>query len=225
MKTEPGARSEASLPPELEIRDWATLLGEDPVNLLGPYAGWSSALYRLHLVMRGRMPRYAEFMPDAAELGRGLVPDDEGSQRDFDTRLRALASGAARGAEFRALYGGLDDAQYAARLYENAGLAAEPGEREALASALASGAMTRADALLRLAHDPRLVERERNRSLLLLHYFGFLRRNPDDRPDSNMSSYDFWRAKLNSFGGDYIAAQMVQAFITSGEYRARFPQQ
>jgi hypothetical protein len=31
-------------------------------------------------------------------------------------------------------------------------------------------------------------------------------------------------AKLNLFGGDFVAAEMVLAFISSPEYRARFGQ-
>jgi hypothetical protein len=55
-----------------------------------------------------------------------------------------------------------------------------------------------------------------------MEYFGYLRRNPTDAPDSNDSGYQFWLAKLNSFNGDYRKAEMVRAFITSLEYRARF---
>jgi hypothetical protein len=40
-------------------------------------------------------------------------------------------------------------------------------------------------------------------------------------PDNN-DGYNFWLAKLNRFGGDWRAAEMVRAFITSIEYRARF---
>jgi len=31
-----------------------------------------------------------------------------------------------------------------------------------------------------------------------------------------------WLGKLNEFGGDYVKAEMVKAFIDSSEYRARF---
>ena len=195
-KTEPEARAEASPPRELELRDWATLVAEDPVNLLGQFTPWAQALYRLRLVERGRAPRYAEFVADVGELGRGLVPGSEEAQREFEARLRGLARETARGAAFRSLYGGLDDARYVARLYENAGLAPDPAAGDALASALAAGAETREGALLKVAEDPRLVERERNRSLLRLHYFGFLRRNPEDPPDGGLEGFNFWLAQL-----------------------------
>jgi hypothetical protein len=45
-----------------------------------------------------------------------------------------------------------------------------------------------------------------------------MRRDPDE------AGYAFWLAKLNQFGGDFVAAEMVLAFISSPEYRARFGQ-
>jgi len=52
----------------------------------------------------------------------------------------------------------------------------------------------------------------------------YLRRNPDDLPNTDFSGYDFWLNKLNQSGGDYRAAEMVKAFISSDEYRKRFGQ-
>ncbi|HZT58248.1 MAG TPA: DUF4214 domain-containing protein, partial [Pyrinomonadaceae bacterium] len=57
---------------------------------------------------------------------------------------------------------------------------------------------------------------------VLMQYFGYLRRNPNEGPDTNFSGYDFWLAKLNQFNGDFTQAEMVKAFIESAEYRARF---
>ncbi len=39
----------------------------------------------------------------------------------------------------------------------------------------------------------------------------------------HFSGYDFWLRKLNQFNGDYVKAELVKAFITSDEYRKRFP--
>ena len=63
-----------------------------------------------------------------------------------------------------------------------------------------------------------------NDSFVLMQYFGYLRRNPDDAQDTDYSGYDFWLTKLNQFNGNYINAEMVKAFITSSEYRQRFGQ-
>ena len=56
-----------------------------------------------------------------------------------------------------------------------------------------------------------------------MQYFGYLRRNPNDPPEStlNYQGYNFWLNKLNSFGNDQNA-EMVKAFIIASEYRQRF---
>jgi hypothetical protein len=74
-----------------------------------------------------------------------------------------------------------------------------------------------------------------NDAFVLMQYFGYLRRNPDDSPDNNFAGYDFWLNKLNQFSqpgedmrNDSQAfdrarrAEMVRAFIESSEYRERF---
>jgi hypothetical protein len=57
-----------------------------------------------------------------------------------------------------------------------------------------------------------------------MQYFGYLRRNPYDPPEASLdySGFNFWLGKLNQFGGNYIDAEMVKAFISSDEYRHRF---
>jgi len=55
-----------------------------------------------------------------------------------------------------------------------------------------------------------------------MQYFGYLRRNPDDAPDNDLSGYNFWLNKLNQFHGNFVNAEMVKAFILSAEYRRRF---
>ena len=63
-------------------------------------------------------------------------------------------------------------------------------------------------------------------TFVLAEYYGYLRRNPNDAPEIglNFNGYNFWLNKLNSFGGNYIDAEMVKAFTTSIEYRQRFGQ-
>jgi hypothetical protein len=43
-----------------------------------------------------------------------------------------------------------------------------------------------------------------------------------DSPDSDHTGYDFWLGKLNQFNGNFVNAEMVKAFIVSGEYQQRF---
>jgi hypothetical protein len=76
-----------------------------------------------------------------------------------------------------------------------------------------------------------------NPAFVLMQYFGYMRRNPNDPPDADFQGYDFWLAKMDSFSqpGENVRnesvalarvsrAQMVEAFLDSIEYRARFGQ-
>ena len=66
--------------------------------------------------------------------------------------------------------------------------------------------------------------RETSRAFVLMQYFGYLRRNPDDTPATDFAVYNFWLSKLNEFGGDYRHAKRVRAFHVSTWYRRRFGQ-
>lgn len=80
----------------------------------------------------------------------------------------------------------------------------------------------RATALRSIADNAQLRSAEFNKAFVLMQYFGYMRRNPDDQPDSDFSGFNFWLGKLNSFGGNFVDAEMVKAFIVSGEFRQRF---
>src|SRR5437899_2494944 len=82
----------------------------------------------------------------------------------------------------------------------------------------------RARALRRVAENSTLVEQEFNRAFVLMQYFGYLRRNPNDPPEPTLDfqGYNFWLNNLNSSKGDFVTAEMVKAFIDSSEYRRRF---
>jgi len=75
-----------------------------------------------------------------------------------------------------------------------------------------------------VAENSKLAQQEFNRAFVLMQYFGYLRRNPNDPPEATLDfhGYNFWLTKLNSFNGNFQNAEMVKAFITSGEYRQRF---
>ncbi|HKY28096.1 MAG TPA: M12 family metallo-peptidase [Pyrinomonadaceae bacterium] len=95
-------------------------------------------------------------------------------------------------------------------------------ERDALVAQLESGARTRAQVVRAVAEDPTMVANEFNRSFVLMQYFGYMRRNPDDPQDINFNGFTFWLTKLNQFNGDFRGAEMVKAFIESIEYLERF---
>jgi hypothetical protein len=80
----------------------------------------------------------------------------------------------------------------------------------------------RAQVLRAISEDADLRSAEFNRAFVLMQYFGYLRRNPDEAPDADFVGFNFWLNKLDQFHGNYIQAEMVKAFISSVEYRQRF---
>ena len=74
---------------------------------------------------------------------------------------------------------------------------------------------SRAQMLLELIEHTAFKEREYNAGFVLMQYFGYLRRDPDQ------GGYDFWLNILNNREpGNYRG--MVCSFITSREYQERF---
>ena len=87
-----------------------------------------------------------------------------------------------------------------------------------------SDVAARARALRLVAENGKLITQEKNGAFVLMQYFGYLRRNPNDPPEPglNFDGYNFWLNKLNQFNGNFVEAEMVKAFIVSTEYRQRF---
>lgn len=88
--------------------------------------------------------------------------------------------------------------------------------RDSLIAGLNGATETRATVLRKVAEQQELLEREFNRAFVTMQYFGYLRRDPDT------AGFNFWLNKLNAFNGDFVAAEMVKAFLLSTEYRQRF---
>jgi hypothetical protein len=86
----------------------------------------------------------------------------------------------------------------------------------------ASDPTARGQALLKVTQASDFISRELPRTFVQIEYFGYLRRNPNDPPDSDFTGYNFWLGKLNQFNGDFLKAEMVKAFLSSSEYRHRF---
>ncbi len=81
----------------------------------------------------------------------------------------------------------------------------------------------RGRALRRVAENSVLAQRELNQAFVLMQYFGYLRRDPNSDQDTDFTGYNFWLTKLNALNGNFQNAEMVKAFLTSIEYRGRFP--
>ena len=181
-------------------------------------------VYRLYRASFGRMPSLREFAPDTVVVGQGVVVNSDGWQDRLKANKSAFVASWAERDEFRALYDAKTDAEYVDALFANAGLQPPAAERDALVGGLAGGSETRATVLGKVVENQALVSRESNRAFVLMQYFGYLQRSPEDPPDGNLSGYNFWLGKLEEFNGNFIAAEMVKAFISSAEYRRRFGQ-
>lgn len=180
-------------------------------------------LYRMYQGALGRPPTYAEFVPEAAQLGQNVVvaSDDPwqirlGSNKDIYTMRFFNRS------DFQARYSGLTTAQYVDKLFETEGIRPTQLERDELIDSVDNchftiGCPTRITLLRRIIEHPAFDRKVFNEGFVTLQYFGYLRRDPD------VAGFQFWLDKLNRFNGNFIDAEMVKAFIASDEYRKRFP--
>ncbi len=208
VKNEPDAKSEAPLPFTVEMRDWATFVESDPVNLLGTFRPWAQAVYRLHIASWGSAPRYSDFVPDVIAIGHGVVatPLDDPNLKLEENLKRFVAEWIER-PQFRERYGTTTDEQFVTTISANAGLSTPP-----------AGASDRAALLLSLIKNEEFIAKQDKRSLVLLHYFGYLRRNPDDPPDGNLDGFNFWVKEVESTGD---LGRLPRAFAESFEYQNR----
>ena len=175
--------------------------------------GLVNALYRMSF---GRPPLYAEFVPDTGMIARDVIVGVEGWEQRLAANKRDFIAAFVQRTEFREVYDGLSNDRYVDELMARPGVNFTQSERDALVSGLTAGTLTRGQVLQRFAEDEHFVNAGRNQAFVMMQYFGYLRRDPD------AAGYQFWLNKLNQFNGNFEQAEMVKAFIDSGEYRARF---
>ena len=180
--------------------------------------------YLLQKESFGSNPKYSEFMRDVQEVSRGVIVNSPGWEQKLKDNQQQFAEKWIARPEFKAVYDGLSNDAYVNALYTNAGIAAPQAEKDKLVAALNASSMNRATVLLDVAADATFRQQEQNAAFVMMEYFGYLRRDPNAAPDSDLSGYNFWLSKLNQFGGNYVDAEMIKAFITSFEYRQRFAQ-
>jgi hypothetical protein len=169
-----------------------------------------------------------EFLPEQQQVARGVVVGVGDWQAQLQANKAAFANEFVTRQRFLARHPrSLTPTQFVDALNANAGGVLDATERQTLITQLSNAGNSdagRATALRRVAEDADLARSEFNQAFVLMQYFGYLRRNPDDPPDENFNGYLFWLGKLNQFNGDYRGAEMVRAFISSAEYRRRFGQ-
>ena len=181
-------------------------------------------VHRLYRASHARAPRLTEFAPDTRLIREGVVVNAANWEQRLEANKRAFLESWVQRPDFRALYDGKGNAEYVDALFANAGVQPSTAERGALVDGLAAGTETRATVLRKVAENDSFARKEFNRAFVLMQYFGYLQRSPDDPPDADLTGYNFWLSKLDEFDGNFVRAEMVKAFISAGEYRKRFGQ-
>ncbi|HEV7889381.1 MAG TPA: DUF4214 domain-containing protein [Pyrinomonadaceae bacterium] len=179
-------------------------------------------LYLFNKASFGVMPRRNAFLVDMQAAAQGVVVGREGWEKQLEENTRRVAEAWVARAAFQQRFGSLSNEQYVAALFQNAGVLVTDAERNALVQGLNSGAETRATVLRKVADNAEFRRNEQNPAFVLMQYFGYLHRNPDEGRDSDLTGFNFWRKKLDDNGGDFHKAEMVRAFIEASEYRGRF---
>ncbi len=120
--------------------------------------------------------RLNEFLPDTQELGNGLIVNQPGWEQVLENNKQAFLTEFVQRNRFTTAYPqSMTAGQFVDKLKQ---------------------------VLRAVAEDADLNTIEFNRAFVLMQYFGYLRRNPNDAPDSDYTGFDFWLGKLNQFNGN-----------------------
>src|SRR5215831_15566082 len=193
-------------------------------------------VYRFYKSAFGNLPnapvpvRFSDFLPDAEQIGQGVVVGQADWATAIENNKQAYANAFVQRSQFTTAFPtSMSPGTFVDTLFTNAGVTPAGGDRSAAIAEFGAATTTtditaRARALRRVAENATLAQQEFNRAFVLMQYFGYLRRNPNDAPEATLdfSGYNFWLNKLNSFNGDFVGAEMVKAFLSSSEYRRRF---
>jgi hypothetical protein len=197
----------------------------------------SFLVYKMNKAAFGNLPgkpvpvRRETLMPDARTIANGVIVGAQGWQQILEANKNSFALAFVQRPQFTALYpSGTTAADLVDQLNTKAGLVLSSSERSNLISILGAtpdDPTKRASVVRSIAENPNLHQLEHNKAFVLMQYFGYLRRNPDDvgfdgQPDPNFDGFNFWLNKLNQFNGNFVQAEMVKAFILSIEYGQRF---
>ena len=168
-------------------------------------------VYLFYKVSLGRLPRYAEIIPDMRRV-TGATAEEV-----FARRLAFVQAWVER-EEFKARYpASLSDADFVDRLLQATGVNLSGAvTRSSLVNDLQAKSRTRGEVLMAVVVHPSVDARERNGAFVAMQYFGYLRRDPEE------GGYNNWLNYLNANPTDFRT--MVKGFANSQEYQLRFGQ-
>jgi hypothetical protein len=163
-------------------------------------------VYRFYKATLGRVPSYEEFLRDMTSVTGQ-------TEAEVVARREAFANAWVERADFVALNEGITNAEFVDQLAATAGVPI--AGRAGLILDLNNGSKTRAQVLRLVVDSPELFNREYNAAFVLMQYFGYLQRDPDE------AGYNSWLTLLDN-SGDYRT--MIFGFLYSQEYLVRFGQ-
>ncbi|HEY0006747.1 MAG TPA: S8 family serine peptidase [Pyrinomonadaceae bacterium] len=168
-----------------------------------------SFVYRLYKGTLNRRPTFVEFNADRSKVtvGPALEQSKDALAQEFVAR-----------SEFKQIYlDSMSATDFVNKLYEQAGLTGYAAERQQQALDM-QGGKARWQVVREVIELTEFRNREYNPSFVLMQYFGYLQRDPDE------GGFLFWlnilNNKLPQDSSGYKG--MVCAFITSAEYQKRF---
>lgn len=170
--------------------------------------------------------RLQDFLPDTQQIGQGVQVGIGNWQQQLEDNKIAYALDFVQRQRFLTAFPLTMTAQeFVAKLDQNTNGVLSADEKSQLIAMLVTtpaDAQKRSVVVRRVAEDSDLRQRELNRAFVLMQFYGYLRRNPDDPQDTDFRGWKFWLDKLNQFNGNFVDAEMVKAFLVAGEYRQRF---
>jgi len=172
--------------------------------------------------------RFREFLADTQRIGASVIVGQSGWQQQLENNKQVFALEFVQRSRFLTAFPTtMTPQQYVDALNTNSENALSANERTTLINLFGGKGNTtnltaRAQALRAITDDQDLEHTEFNRAFVLMQYYGYLRRNPNDPQDADYTGFDFWLTKLNQFNGNFVNAEMVKAFVDSSEYRSRF---
>ena len=184
------------------------------------------------------LPRIDEILIDAQQIQRGVIVGQGSWEQQLEQNKVEFARRWVQRTEFLAQFPiDMPAGAFVDKLFANSEVTPPQAERDAAVAAFGAGGIEGRAAALRNVADSRSVyNKQYNPAFVLMQYFGYLRRSPDDLPDNDFAGYEFWLAKLNQFSdfgkdvrddegealGRVRRAEMSKSFLVSSEYLARF---
>jgi hypothetical protein len=153
----------------------------------------------------GHKPSFAEFVPDLRSISGFL------DANQLEAAKVAFVNGFMARPAFVARYNSLNNTQFVDTLLTTAGVTSS--NRQSWIDGLTNSTLTRAVVLRQIAESPEVYNKYYNESVVVMQYFGYLRRDPD-------SLYLTWLAVIDANPAD--SRGMVSGFFNSTEYRQRF---